>query len=82
MARKSNDDDIDDLESIMRIGTVIKVKKSERKAQVRFEEFDNMKSGWLDILYQDTPWLPDVKDTVMCLYMPQSDGDGYIIGRL
>lgn len=29
-----------------------------------------------------TPWLPRVNDTVLVLYLPAHDSDGYILGRI
>lgn len=29
-----------------------------------------------------TPWLPDVKETVLCLYLGAENGDGFILGGL
>lgn len=29
-----------------------------------------------------TPWLPRVNDSVMTLYLPGDDSDGYILGRV
>ena len=29
-----------------------------------------------------TPWLPKVNDSVLALYLPMDDSDGYILGRI
>lgn len=29
-----------------------------------------------------TPWLPRVNDSVLTLYLPMDDSDGYILGRI
>jgi hypothetical protein len=29
-----------------------------------------------------SPWLPDVNDTVLCLYLPVFNGDGYVLGAI
>jgi hypothetical protein len=29
-----------------------------------------------------SPWLPDVNDRVVCLYLPVFNGDGYILGAI
>lgn len=29
-----------------------------------------------------TPWLPRVNDSVLALYLPMDDSDGYILGRI
>lgn len=77
---KNYDDDLAEIENLLRIGTVIKVKGD--KAKVRFEEYDNMISDDLPIVFQSKKWTPDINDTVICLFIPYGDGDGYILGRL
>ena len=77
---KNYDDDLAEIENLLRIGTVIKVKGD--KAKVRFEEYDNMISDDLTVVFQNKKWTPDINDTVICLFIPYGDGDGYILGRL
>lgn len=76
---KDYSEDITEIEGMMRIGTVIKV--SGETASVKFEEYDDMISADLPIVYRRRKWVPDLNDTVLCLFMPHGDGDGYIIGR-
>lgn len=28
------------------------------------------------------PWMPSVNDTVLCLYVPVENGDGYVLGAI
>lgn len=28
------------------------------------------------------PWMPKINDTVVCLYLPQRNGDGFILGKV
>lgn len=28
------------------------------------------------------PWMPSVNDTVLCLYVPTFNGDGYVLGAI
>ena len=77
---KDYDDDVGEIENLVRIGTVIKV--TGDTARVRFEEYDDMISDDLPIVYRRRKWTPDINDTVLCLFVPYGDGDGYILGRL
>lgn len=77
---KNYDDDLAEIENLVRIGTVVKVKGDT--AKVKFEEYDDMISDDLPIVFQNKRWTPDINDTVICLFIPYGDGDGYILGRL
>ena len=58
------------------------IKVTGDTARVRFEEYDDMISDDLPIVYRRRKWTPDINDTVLCLFVPYGDGDGYILGRL
>ena len=77
---KDYDEDVGEIENLVRIGTVIKV--TGDTARVRFEEYDNMISDDLPIVYRRRKWTTDINDIVLCLFVPYGDGDGYILGRL
>ena len=77
---KDYDEDVGEIENLVRIGTVIKV--TGDTARVRFEEYDNMISDDLPIVYRRRKWTPDINDIVLSLFVPYGDGDGYILGRL
>ena len=77
---KDYDEDVGEIENLVRIGTVIKVTGDTER--VRFEEYDNMISDDLPIVYRRRKWTPDINDIVLCLFVPYGDGDGYILGRL
>lgn len=71
----------------VRVGTVSSV--SGNTARVIFKDMDNMVSGHLIIVQQPhygipnwnwRPWTPEVGQSVLCLYIPIQDGDGYILG--
>lgn len=67
------------LESMVRIGTVTAV--SGGRARVKFRDSE-ITSAWLSVLASPEPWAPKVNDTVLVLYLPVFNGDGYILGRL
>ena len=75
------------LSRLVRIGTVMNV--SGRYCRVKFRD-TGIDSGWLRIVSMppgvpDTtvsPWAPAINDTVLCLYLPVENGDGFVIGGL
>lgn len=66
---------------MVRIGTVTDTDTVKQKARVKFQD-DNTPSGWLSVLQNAGSWLPKVNDTVLILYIPVWQGDGYILGRI
>lgn len=78
------------LDQLVRIGTVTAVDKGKRLARVKFQDA-GITSGWLPVLAAPpsipahdpvTPWMPKVNDTVLTLYLPVFNGDGFILGRI
>lgn len=75
------------LTRLVRIGTVMNVRG--RYCRVKFRD-TGIDSGWLRIVsmppdVQDatvSPWVPAINDTVLCLYLPVENGDGFVIGGL
>lgn len=75
------------LARIVRIGTVMNV--SGRYCRVKFKD-TGIFSGWLRVVdtpprvtgAEVSPWLPSINDTVLCLYLPVENGDGFVIGGL
>lgn len=66
-------------QNIVRIGKVYDIDNEKHKARVHFPRL-NMTSGWLCIVRNAESWMPSVNDTVLCLYFPVFNGDGYILG--
>ena len=69
---------------LVRIGTVTDIDKAKRLARVKFQSEDYT-SGWLQVVQQDkssTYWMPKINDTVLCLYLPVFNADGFILGGL
>lgn len=66
------------LSNLVRIGVVSSVDPENRRARVIFKD-KGFVSGWLYVL-QHIAWMPAVNDAVVCLYIPVSNGDGFILG--
>ena len=74
------------LKRLVQIGTVTDVNSAKRKARVKFKN-TGITSGWLTVVQHYgvdllTYWMPKVNDTVLVLYLPVRDGDGYILGGI
>lgn len=89
--------DLTELKNIVRKGIVQSVDKKKMKARVKFGDKGGMISGELHILIQERHiinehvenykawleyWLPEVGDMVICLMIPDGDGEGYILGGI
>ena len=85
--------DITELKNIVRKGTVQSVDTGGMKARVKFEDKGGIVSGALHILVRQgnfklssgetgtvTKWVPSVGSMVVCLMIPDGDGEGYILG--
>ena len=70
------------LENVIRAGWVSSVDIAERTARVTFKDKgDTFVSGPLKVL-KNPPWLPSPGDFVLCIYLPNGDGDGFVIGGI
>lgn len=71
------------MEDMVRVGTVTAVDAKAGKARVLYEDM-KLTSDWLTVLQngQEDAWLPRVNDTAVVLYLPDWQGDGYILGVL
>ena len=81
------------ISQLVRIGTVTAVDNKKRMARVKFEDSTTV-SGWLYVPaarpyanYEKDessllPWMPRVNASVLALYLPVLDGDGFILGEL
>jgi len=75
------------LYNLVRVGTVSSVDLTSLTARVIYMDKQDVEgtpltSGPLKILNQDSLWLPYEGQLVVCLYMPISDSDGFIIGAI
>ena len=80
------------LKRLVRVGTVTDIDNAKRKARVKFQDC-NMTSGWLYVLdthphipaYDPAPQKTElqlVNDTVLTLYLPVFNGDGFVLGGI
>lgn len=85
--------DLTELNNIARKGIVQSVDAGGMKARVKFEDKGGIVSGALHILARPgnvklptgetvttTKWVPSVGSMVLCLMIPDGDGEGYILG--
>jgi len=85
--------DMTELKNMVRMGKVMSVDKSKMTARVKFEDKGGITSGPLHILKRSVlvipatdgekaEWVPDVNSTVLCIMIPDGDGDGFIVGEV
>lgn len=70
----------DEVERIVRIGTVTTVDAETGTARVSWD--NGVRSGQLDILQNGTGWTPIIGQRVVSLHKPGDDGAGYILGAV
>lgn len=65
---------------LCRIGKVNSVDESERTAKVEFE--NDLISDDLKVLItsKNNDYMPKVGDFVVCLFLPEGEGDGFVLG--
>lgn len=82
--------DLTEMKNAIRIGTVQSVNADKMTARVKFKDKGGIVSGDLHIIKRPvyvipamiTPWVPSVNDMVLCIMLPDGDGDGFIIGEV
>ena len=96
--RKYDDNDIQELKDIVRMGIVSSINAETMTARVNIPE-QNIVTGDLKILqnvpsmqmndnlmtdseYKIRPWLPQIGQWVLCLFKPDGGGDGFILGGI
>ena len=72
---------------MLRYGTVSSVNRKECSVRVLFEDHDDNVSPELRVLVRNTMnkkdyWLPDVGETVICLFMPNGEETGFVLGSV
>ena len=67
------------LRNLVRIGTVTAVDQKKRRARAKFQD-SGITSHWLYTVQAGAAWLPKVNDTVLVIYLPVFNGDGFILG--
>ncbi len=79
---KFNDTDIQELKDIVRIGIVSNVNASKMTARVQIQD-QGIVTGDLKIVQNNVePWIPKVGQWVLCIFKPDGEGDGFIIGGI
>lgn len=81
MINEFDDNDIRELQDMVRIGIVSSVNKDETTARVKIEE-ENIVTGDLRIVQNAYPWMPDIGQWVLCIFVPNGEGDGFILGGI
>lgn len=84
--------DLKELKNAIRIGTVQSVSAGSMTARVKFNDKGGITSGNLHVIKRPvsiTPdvgdismWTPGINSMVLCIMMPDGDGDGFIIGEV
>ena len=70
------------LSNLVRVGTVSSIDSSKYRVRVYYQD-KGIVSGWLGVVQtSDTKWMPNVNDTVLCLYQPLFNGDGFVLGEI
>ena len=82
MVRNYDDNDIQELMHIVRIGIVSSVNNEKRTARVKIPD-QGFVSGDLCVLRNTaSPWIPEIGQWVLCIFKPNGDGDGFILGGI
>lgn len=75
-------DELTALKNIVRTGWVSSVNAADRTARVTFQDKgETFVSGPLKVL-KNSPFIPAAGDFVLCIYLPNGDGDGFVIGGI
>lgn len=73
------------LRDLIKVGEVSSVDTAKGTARVVFDDEEGMVSNDLQVLQRNTIenqglWLPDVGEDVVCLFVPNGEEDGFILG--
>lgn len=79
------DDENENLRDLIKVGEVSSVDTAKGTARVVFDDEEGIVSNDLQVLQRNTIenqglWLPDVGEDVVCLFIPNGEEDGFIIG--
>lgn len=86
-----NDNDIQELKDIVRVGIVSSVNAAKKTARVKIQD-QGIVTGDLKVV-QNMPkikkgdcilesWVPEVGQWVLCLFKPDGEGDGFVLGGI
>ncbi len=65
---------------MLKIGEISSLNKNTRVARVKFDDMDNMVSAELKILDHLSVEYLKIGERVLCGFVENSEGDGYILG--
>ncbi len=65
---------------MLKIGEISSLNKTARVARVKFDDMDNMVSAELKILAQVSVEYLEIGERVLCGFVENNEGDGYILG--
>lgn len=76
------------LKNLIRVGKVTAIDPdTSKRVRVLFEDRSDANgeptvSYWLNILYTDSTWLPDIDEMVVCIFLPSGNAQGFVVGRI
>lgn len=81
-----NNNDIQELKDIVRIGITSSVNIMNLTARVKIQDHGTV-TGDLKIVQntpgtETNPWIPEVGQWVLCIFKPDGEGDGFILGGI
>lgn len=68
------------IERLVQIATVVSIDNNISRARVKFKD-TGIISNWLSVLNNGAALL-NINDTVVVLYMPYDDSEGFVLGRI
>jgi len=73
------------LKNLIRVGKVTAIDTKKHQARVLFDDKPSTVSYWLDIIVRNTLRnkdyeLPDIDEQVICLFLPNGNAQGFILG--
>lgn len=79
------DSDIQELKDIVRVGIVSSVNAVSMTARVKIQD-QGIVTGDLKVVQNPPeglePWKPKVGQWVLCIFKPDGEGDGFILGGI
>lgn len=78
---KFDDNDIQELKDIVKIGIVSSRDTDKRTARVKIQDQGRV-TGDLQVVQTSSVWMPDIGQWVLCLFIPGGEGDGFILGGI
>lgn len=78
---KFDDNDIQELKDIVKIGIVSSRDTDKRTARVKIQDQGRV-TGDLQIVQTSSEWMPGIGQWVLCLFIPGGEGDGFILGGI